>query len=158
MMTDTKSMINREISASDAAIDGLLSGVIAGLVMVVYVALSGWAGGGDPLATLALFAPEPTSGPLVGLLAHLAVSGIYGVVFGVLYAGLLRRPSYNPPAWLHPLVGGLYGLLLLLAAWTLLLPATSSQLQQIPFAHLAIGHLVYGALLGWLVYHRARRA
>jgi hypothetical protein len=55
-------------------------------------------------------------------------------------------------------VGGLYGLLLLLAAWTLLLPATSSQLQQIPFAHLAIGHLVYGVLLGWLVYRRARRA
>ncbi len=158
MMTDTKGTINKEISASDAAIDGLLSGVLAGLAMIAYVALSAWIGGADPVATLALFAPEPTTGPLVGLLAHLAVSGIYGVVFGALYAGLLRRPNYNPPAWLHALVGGLYGLLLLLAAWTLLLPATGSRLQQIPLLHLAVGHVVYGALLGWLVYRRVQRA
>jgi len=157
MMTDTKSMINREISASDAAIDGLLSGVIAGLVMAVYVALTGWLGGGDPLATLALFAPDAGSGPLVGLLAHLAVSGIYGVLFGVGYAGLLRRPGYNPPTWMHALLGAVYGLVLLLAAWTLLLPATGSQLQQIPLLQLAIGHLLYGTLLGWLVFRRARR-
>ena len=157
MMTNTNGMINGEISASDAAIDGLLSGVLAGLVMIAYVVLGALVGGADPLATLALFAPEPTSGPLVGLLAHLAVSGIYGVLFGALYARLLRRPSYNPPAWLHALVGGLYGLLLLLAAWALLLPATGSQLQQIPLLHLAVGHLLYGALLGWLVYRRARR-
>ncbi len=157
MMTETKGLINKEISASDAAIDGLLSGVLAGLVMIAYIVLGVWIGGTGPGASLGLFAPDPASGPLVGLLAHLAVSGIYGVVFGVGYAGLLRRPSYNPPAWLHPLVGGLYGLLLLLAAWTLLLPATGSQLQQIPLFHLAVGHLLYGALLGWLVYRRARR-
>ena len=157
MMTDTKGIINKEISASDAAIDGLLSGVVAGLAMIAYIMLGAWVGGTALLATLALFAPDSGSGPLVGLLAHLAVSGIYGVVFGVLYAAVLRRPSYNPPAWLHPLVGGLYGLLLLLAAWTLLLPATGSQLQQIPLFHLAVGHLLYGMLLGWLVYRRARR-
>lgn len=157
MMTDTKGLINKEISASDAAIDGLLSGVVAGLGMAAYVVLSSLISGEDPLATLALFAPDSGSGPLVGLLAHLAVSGIYGVLFGVVYAGLLRRPTYNPPAWMHPLLGALYGLLLLLAAWALLLPATGSQLQQIPLLHLAVGHLVYGALLGWLVYRRARR-
>ena len=85
------------------------------------------------------------------------MSGIYGVLFGVGYAALLRRPAYNPPAWLHAAIGGAYGLLLLLAGWTLILPATGAQLQQIPVLHLAIGHLLYGALLGWLVYRRARR-
>jgi hypothetical protein len=157
MMTDTKGIIDREISASDAAIDGLLSGVQAGLVMATYLVLTGWLGGGDPLARLSLFAPDPKSGPLVGLLAHLAVSAIYGVLFGVGYAGLLRRPTYNPSPWLHALIGALYGLLLLLAAWTLILPATGSQLQQIPFVHLVIGHLLYGALLGWLLYRSPRR-
>ena len=157
MMTDTKGIINREISASDAAIDGLLSGVLAGLAMVAYVALSAWMSGADLVTTLALFAPDPKSGPLAGLLAHLAVSGIYGVLFGVGYAGLLRRPGYNPPTWMHALFGAVYGLVLLLAAWTLLLPATGSQLQQIPLLHLAIGHLLYGTLLGWMVYRRARR-
>lgn len=157
MMTKTNHIVNREISSSDAAIDGLLSGVLAGLAMAAYLALAMLAAGLSPLATLALFAPEPQSGPLVGLLAHLAVSGIYGVLFGMGYAALLRRPDYNPPAWLHAAIGGVYGLLLFLAAWTLILPATGSQLQQIPLMQLAVGHLLYGVLLGWLVYRRARR-
>lgn len=157
MMTGTNHIVNGEISASDAAIDGLLSGVLAGLGMAVYIALAMLASGVAPLATLALFAPDPESGPLVGVLAHLAVSGIYGVLFGVGYAVLLRRPDYNPPVWLHAVIGGLYGLLLLLAGTLVLLPATGSQLQQIPLLHLAIGHLLYGALLGWLVYRRVRR-
>lgn len=156
-MTETNHIVNREISASDAAVDGLLSGVAAGLGMAAYLALAMLVSGYNPLTTLALFAPDPPSGPLVGLLAHLAVSGIYGVLFGVGYAALLRRPAYNPPAWLHAAIGGAYGLLLLLTGWTLILPATGSQLQQIPLLHLAIGHLLYGALLGWLVYRRARR-
>jgi hypothetical protein len=156
-MNEIKPIGNREISASDAAVDGLLSGVLAGLAMVAYLALAMVVSGGSPLATLAMFAPDPQSGPLVGLLAHLAVSGIYGVLFGVSYAALLRHPGYNPPAWLHAAIGGLYGLLLLLAAWTLILPATGSQLQQIPLLQLAVGHLLYGVLLGWLVYRRASR-
>jgi hypothetical protein len=157
MMTGRNQIVNREISASDAAIDGLLSGVLAGLGMAVYLVLAMGVGGVAPLATLALFAPDPGSGPLMGLLAHLAVSGIYGVLFGVGYATLLRRQDYNPPAWLHAAIGGLYGLLLLLAAWILILPPTGSQLQQIPLLQLAIGHLLYGVLLGWRVYRRARR-
>lgn len=157
MMTGTNHIVNREISASDAAIDGLLSGVVGGLVMAAYLALAMLVAGVSPLATLALFAPDPDSGPLMGALAHLAVSGIYGVLFGVGYAALLRRRDYNPPTWLHAVIGGLYGLLLLLAAWTLILPATGSQLQQIPLVQLTIGHLLYGLVLGWLVYRRARR-
>jgi hypothetical protein len=157
MMTGTNHIVNREISASDAAIDGLLSGVLAGLGMAFYLVLARLVAGVSPLATLALFAPDPESGPLMGVLAHLAVSGIYGVLFGVGYATLLRRPDYNPPTWLHAAIGGLYGLLLLLAAWTLILPATGSQVQQIPLVQLTIGHLLYGLVLGWLVYRRVRR-
>ncbi len=157
MMTGTNHIVNREISASDAAIDGLLSGVVGGIVMAAYLVLAMLVGGVGVQTTLVLFAPAPDSGPLMGALAHLAVSGIYGVLFGVGYAGLLRRKDYNPPAWLHAIIGGLYGLLLLLAAWTLILPATGSQLQQIPLVHLTIGHLLYGVVLGWMVYRRARR-
>lgn len=157
MMTRTNQIVNREISTSDAAIDGLLSGVAGGLVMAAYLVVATLVAGVPPQATLALFALDPDSGPLMGALAHLAVSGIYGVLFGVGYAVLLRRRDYNPPVWLHAVIGGLYGLLLLLAAWTLILPATGSQLQQIPLVQLTIGHLLYGFVLGWLVYRRARR-
>ena len=157
MMTDTNHFANREISAGDAAIDGLVSGVLAGLVMAAILVLTGMISGVKPLDTLALFAPDAGSGPLVGLLAHLAVSGIYGALFGMGYAALLRRRDYNPPAWLHVVIGGAYGLLLFLAAWLVLLPATGSQMQQIPSLSLVIGHIVFGALLGWLVYRGTQR-
>lgn len=157
MVTHTKKIINREISAGDAAIDGLLSGVLAGLAMAAYLLLYGWLSGMGPLDMLALFAPNAESGALVGVLAHLAVSGIYGAVFGMGYAVLLRRRDYSPAVWVHTAIGAAYGLLLLAAAWLVLLPATSSQMLEVPLSHLAIGHLLYGALLGLLVYRGARR-
>jgi hypothetical protein len=158
MMTNTRKIINREISVGDAAINGLLSGVLAGLAMAAYLVLSGLVSGVDPLIMLTQFAPDPKSGALLGLLAHLAVSGIYGALFGMGYVALLRRKNYSPSTWLQAVIGAAYGLLLLLAAWLVLLPATGSQMQEIPLIHLVIGHLVYGALLGLLVYRGARRA
>lgn len=157
MVTNTKKIINREISAGDAAFDGLLSGVLAGLVMAAYLLVYGWVGGMGARNMLALFAPNMESGALVGVLAHLAVSGIYGALFGVGYAILLRRRDFSPPTWVHAVIGAAYGLLLLAAAWMVLLPATGSQMQKIPLIHLAIGHLLYGALLGLLVYRGTRR-
>lgn len=156
MMTDTKKIINREISMGDAAIDGLLSGVLAGLTMAVYLLAYGWVSGIGPLRILELFAPNVANGALVGVLAHLAVSGIYGAVFGVGYAMLLRRRDYSPPTWVHAVIGAAYGLVLLAAAWLFLFPATGAQMQAIPLTHLAIGHLLYGAVLGLLVYRGAR--
>ncbi len=158
MVTDTKNMVYREISAGDAAIDGLLSGVLAGLAMAVYLLVYGWFSGIGLLNILALLAPHIESGALVGGLAHLAVSGIYGVVFGVGYVMFLRRRDYSPPTWVHAVIGAAYGLLLLAAAWLVLFPATGAQMQEIPLTHLTIGHVIYGAVLGLLVYRRARRA
>lgn len=157
MVTDTKKIINRQISAGDAAIDGLLSGVLAGMAMAAYLLLYGLLSGIGPFEMLALFAPRAESGALVGVLAHLAVSGIYGAAFGMGYAVLLRHRDYSPPVWVHAMVGAAYGLLLLAAAWSVLLPATGSQMQEIPLTHLAIGHVLYGAALGLLVYRGVRR-
>jgi hypothetical protein len=157
MVTDTKKIINREVSMGDAVIDGLLSGMLAGLAMVAYLLVYAWVSGMGLLDILALFAPSAESRALVGVLAHLAVSGIYGALFGLGYAVLLRRKDFSPSTWVYAVIGALYGLLLLAAAWLVLLPATGSQMQEIPLIHLAIGHLLYGALLGLLVYRGARR-
>lgn len=157
MVTDTKKIINREISAGDAAIDGLLGGVLAGLAMAAYLLVYAWVSGVGLLDMLALFAPNAESGALVGVLAHLAVSGIYGALFGVGYAMLLRRKDFSPPIWVHAVIGAAYGLLLLAAAWLILFPATGSRMQEIPLTHLAIGHVLYGAALGLLVYRGVRR-
>lgn len=156
MMTNTKKIINREIGVGEAAIDGLLSGVLAGLTMAAYLLGYGWVSGIGPLRILELFAPNVENGALVGMLAHLAVSGIYGALFGMGYAMLLRRRDFSPPTWVHALIGAGYGLLLFAAAGLVLLPATSSQMLEIPSLQLALGHLLYGAVLGLLVYRGVR--
>jgi hypothetical protein len=53
------------------------------------------------------------------------------------------------PGWL---VGLVYGLLLLALAMNVLLPGLRSALQEMPWGVLAVGHLVYGVVLGWRVY------
>ena len=127
-MTNIDGMLKREIKASDAVVDGLFRGVLAGLGMGVYLAIGQ---------------------PLVGLLAHLAVSGIYGALFGLLSLLVLRRAGL--PGWTPLALGGVYGLLLFAVAWFALLPGVDSPLLGIPPLHFGLGHLLYGLALGWLV-------
>ena len=49
------------------------------------------------------------------------------------------------------LIGLAYGLVLLLVARGLALTGAGAALREIPAWHLAIAHLVYGLVLGWLV-------
>jgi len=51
-MTNIDGMLKREIKASDAVVDGLFRGVLAGLGMGVYLALAGLAYGESPLGVL----------------------------------------------------------------------------------------------------------
>ena len=149
-MTNIDGMLKREIKASDAVVDGLFRGVLAGLGMGVYLALAGLAYGESPLGVLGRFDPAAGGQPLVGLLAHLAVSAIYGALFGLLSLLFLRRSSL--PGWTPLALGGVYGLLLFAVAWFALLPGVDSPLLGIPPLHFGLGHLLYGLALGWLVW------
>ncbi|MCO6452221.1 MAG: hypothetical protein J5I90_15675 [Caldilineales bacterium] len=139
--------------ASDIAIDGLLAGVAAGVVMAVALELIGLVTGSSFGAMLARLDPGGASSTVNGLLAHIAVSGIYGLVFGLLYK-LVRsqRILSAVPVWL---LGVVYGLLLLIIS-QLLTSFNQYALQGISFVSLLAVHLVYGAVLGWLVGRRER--
>ncbi len=130
-------------TTGDAAVGGLLYGLLAGLMMAAYLLLAVWLRGID-LAALS-GAAGPLASPLSGLLAHLAVSAVYGIVWGLLWQPLHRWvPAL--PAW----VAGLgYGLLLTLVSQ---LAATTLQpfLANIGLVHWLVAHLVYGGVLGWL--------
>ncbi len=129
----------------DAAVDGLLAGVAAGLVMAAYVLVVGLLAGRTWQAILAQFDPGLSPLPLTGALTHLAVAGVYGALFGVAWRALLR-------AWprLPAMAAGLaFGL----ALWALAALVTSSRpsgewLRALPAVHLAVAHLLYGSLLG----------
>ena len=128
----------------DAAVDGLLAGLGAGVLMAIVIVLSGlFTGAGIP-ETLAMFTPLGPSSPLVGTFSHLAVSAIYGAIFGVLYTSLRGRLA----SWIG---GALYGMLLFLIARMALLPGTGSALEAIPPTILTAAHLVYGLALGLLL-------
>jgi hypothetical protein len=139
-----------QLEAGDAAVKGLFYGFIAGVGMAVLLVGAGLVSGEPATSTLARFTPISTGGPLAGVLAHLAVSGIYGMVFGLLWSTFLRWLRLDASTW-HAILAGLaYGLLLWLGAQFILLPTAGAALEFIPVSQFLFVHLVYGLILGWL--------
>lgn len=143
------------LSAGDAAVDGLFGGLLAGVLMAVYLALASLirllAQGGSPDTALARFSSVAGTTPLLGLLTHLAVSAVYGLIFGLscsIFSRYLAHWKKPPPFWFSALIGLLYGLALLLLAWTVILPAVGGPLAVFSQGHLAAGHILYGLALG----------
>lgn len=143
-MATKNSVTSKTSTTGDAAVAGLLHGLFAGLVMAAYLLLAVWLRGIDLVELWSRFAGS-LANPLTGVLAHLAVSAVYGVVWGVLWQTLHRLvPAL--PAWLAGLA---YGLLLALvsrfAAATL-----QPFMTDLGMVHWLVAHLVYGGVLGWL--------
>ena len=127
----------------DAAVDGLIHGLLAGLLMLVYLVIVGWLQARTAAEVLGLFSPGAGSSPLNGGLAHLAVSSIYGAGFAVATRTLRGRAW----AWAAGLV---YGLLLIVIANVLLIPGSGSALSSLDAAHITTAHLIFGLVLGGL--------
>lgn len=139
----------RRHTTGDAAVDGLLAGALAGIVMIAYLLGVGWLAGEGPASVLARFDPAGTASPLTGTLVHLAVSAVYGLLFGVAYRLIGRARLAGRTA--SVLTGLAYGLVLLLVARGLTGIDGRTALREIPAASFAVAHLVYGLVLGWLV-------
>jgi hypothetical protein len=117
--------------------------------MGVVLLLLGLLDGASLLESLGRFDPANGGSAVVGGLLHLAVSGIYGVFFAIAYDILIgRRPTINRYGWL---IGAIFGLTLWLAAQFVFLPGLNSELADIMPSSFALGHLVYGWLLGYLM-------
>lgn len=142
----TRSLLVTDKTFGDSAVDGLLAGMAAGLVMAVVMAVVGLMQGEPVLTLLRRFAPGEEATALAGLLAHMAVSSVYGLVFA-----LLRRSWPWRRGWPVPVVGLLYGIGLLLLAQTVLLRSSDLTLAELPAGVLVAGHVVYGLVLGWLL-------
>ena len=149
-MKNSSILPNERLQAGDAAVKGLFNGFIAGLGMAVVLVAAGLISGVPAASTLAHFTPTPNSSLLTGVLAHLAVSGIYGLVFGLLWSSVLRWLRLDSGGWQAILAGGVYGVLLWLGAQYILLPTTGATLGSIPVGQFLIAHLAYGLILGWL--------
>jgi hypothetical protein len=153
-MTREKEFVLTQKSTGDAAVDGLYGGMTAGLIMVGYLIVAGLFGGVDPGLTLSRFDPSSAPSPLTGAIAHMAVAGVYGAIFGLIWRWLVRhRPGLGRFGWL---IGLIYGLGLWLLAESLTMRGPGSALLAIPLLHFAVGHAVFGLVLA-LVVHRQQR-
>jgi hypothetical protein len=148
-MSDATERGIRERKGGDSAVDGLLAGIVAGLGMAAYLILTSLFRGISPAVILGYFDPGMVGQWLTGTLAHLAVSGVYGVVFALLLAVVVRiREPLLRFGWL---IGLVYGLVLVALARGVLLPMAGSALLQISTGHLFIAHAIYGLVLGFEV-------
>ncbi len=135
-------------SYADSAIDGLLSGVAAGLAMALVLVAAGWLTGQTMGATLVRFTLEGAPQPATGALTHVAVSGVYGLLFGLgvrLVGGFRRAPK---TLWL---LGAGYGFGLWLFASLVFLTGAAPTMPDTPVILLLSAHLVYGITLGGMM-------
>lgn len=146
-MAELKTVRGTKLTAGDAAVSGLLYGILAGTAMTGYLLAALGAGGESPTEVLNRFGSEGGAAtPLVGLVNHTAVSAIYGLIFGLLWRPV-GRVGYN---WkLSLLAGLLYAGLLFALAQFVLLPAGDSPLLDVP-VHFGLSHVIYGLVLGYL--------
>ena len=140
--------LNNKEKLGNRAVDGLLYGLVGGTVMLISLVFLALFSGEAPGTLLERFNAGGLTSPLQGMLSHLAVSAIYGVLFGSLVWPILRH--FSTTSWIGWLVGLGYAGVLLLLAQIAVLPGVNSPLLQLPFWEWALGHAIYGLILGGL--------
>lgn len=149
MANGTSFVTHQKKTIGDVAVDGLLAGMAGGLAMGVVLVLLGLLDDTGPLETLGRFDPANGGSAAIGGLLHLAVSGIYGVFFALSYHILSRRwLGMNRYGWL---IGAIFGVGLWVAAQFIFLPGLDSALADLAPSFFAVGHLVYGLVIGYLM-------
>jgi hypothetical protein len=143
---------------SDAVIDGLFNGIQAGLLMGMYLALVLIASRQGVGPFLNVLSQATGSSPLTSVFFHLAVSGIYGTLFGGISKLLSIKWPDSTSTWPSQGMGVIFGALLYLFASTILLPETKELLQGLQPIHFLIAHLIYGWALGLLMSNSWKRA
>ena len=157
-MTDSRTLIKSKATTGDDAVDGLFSGIQAGLLMLVYLFLAGLVYGDNLSTLLGRFTLAENAQPLSGILTHVAVSGVYGVIFALAFRALLQLWKWAGHIQVAIPLGLVYGLGLWLAANFILLPGSQSPLKELPPVHFAIAHLCYGAALSLMIFTRKQQS
>ena len=152
-MDKTDIIPDNKSDLSTLAVDGVIFGLVAGVAMFLFLMVLALLSGDAPGMILSRFSGAGITSPMLGLLGHLGVSAIYGVLFGVLiWPVLTRLTSRRISGWF----GGLfYAGFLVLLAQIAILPGTNSPLSQILFWQWALGHGIYGLVLGSMFSRRA---
>jgi drug/metabolite transporter (DMT)-like permease len=149
MTTQDLSASIKERTIGDAAVDGLLAGIGAGLAMALLLLVVGALSGDSPVTVMERFDPVGSYNLVTGSLAHLAVSAIYGALFGLSFLTLIRlRPSWLRFSWL---VGLVFGLVLYAIARSAFSAGIDSGLADYSAPVLLLSHTLYGLVTSLLI-------
>jgi hypothetical protein len=144
---------------------GALAGLCGGLAMIIVGALLSAVFGGDmwleakqiaaPFYGSSVNTPGFDAGPVVlGTLLHFATAALLGSIYSIALRRVLRLPS---DVGVPVLSGLIYGFLLWILAYFVVLPLINPSLRETYAPSFIIQHLVYGIVLG-LVYAKLRPA
>src|SRR6516225_40796 len=137
---------------------GLIAGVAMGMIEMLFAAFSGegfWTPlifiSATVLRDLQSLTPPAAFMPVavvLGMMGHLVNSIVLGMVFGWLAAPRLRGSAAL-------VVGGtVYGLIVFVATWFIVLPLIDPVMLQLDATLFAISHVVWGATLGGVLAWR----
>jgi len=141
---------------------GAIAGLGGGLAMIVAAALVSAGMGHDVWRepreiAMTFFGAAAQSGwvPIaVGTIVHFIVAALFGAIFGIVSRRLLHLPSdYGAQV----LSGLIYGMLLWMLAYFVVLPIVNPALLDTYAPSFIIQHLVYGVVTG-LIYSELRPA
>lgn len=138
-------MINERKTVGDVAVDGLLSGVVAGVAAALYLVIIGLFSGETFHSTLGRFDPQQTGNAILGIFVHLGMSAVYGGLFAVLYRPIRRRMPTSPV--LNLIIGLIYGIILMLVAELVFNSGIESALDDISKIQFALFHIIFGLVL-----------
>ncbi len=144
----------------------LIPGIVAGIVMALWAMIveailptgaGFWAAPTYISATVlrnlqSVPTPVPFDfgGIVVGLIGHMINSIIFGLIFAYLITPQIRSLGGQVAA------GIVYLIVIFLAMWFLIVPAVDPVLLNLNATEFFIGHLIFGAVLGWLNYRYTR--
>ncbi len=138
-------MINERKTVGDVAVDGLLSGVVAGVAAALYLVIIGLFSGETFHSTLGRFDPQQTGNAILGIFVHLGMSAVYGGLFAVLYRPIRRRMPTS--SVLNLIIGLIYGIILMLVAELVFNSGIESALDDISEIQFALFHIIFGLVL-----------
>lgn len=138
-------MINERKTVGDVAVDGLLSGVVAGVAAALYLVIIGLFSGETFHSILGRFDPQQTGNAILGIFVHLGMSAVYGGLFAVLYRPIRRRMPTSPV--LNLVIGLIYGIILMLVAELVFNSGIESALDDISKIQFALFHIIFGLVL-----------
>lgn len=134
-------------------VDGLLQGMAAGVVMLAAFLVLGLLDGHAAAQILSALGLASGATPMQGVLVHLAISAVYGVLWSILVVMPARLYFSNAPSPAWEVAGVCFGSLTWIIAELCLLALTG--LSLLPWFELLIAHMLYGGTLGLI---QARQA